>query len=239
MKLCVILVGLAVSAGMTWAGTADNNSADFTTTINWCQFVCAGIPPGTPLSLGTPTAWTSSGADTGLVGLFGTGQNFEIYQQGANWGGDFAPGMGIVYNGATDGSGNTPADVVLAFNQAEYGAGAYVEPDLFGAFTATITLYNSSDIAIGSYVEAGTSTGTPGTATFIGAYDPTADVWAVGFNVVDANGVDNVGIGMAGLMDSLPAVGTPEPASMLLIAPALLGLAAFGRKRIMNFRKGH
>jgi hypothetical protein len=234
-NICVLLVGLAVSAGMTWAGTADNNPADFPTTINWCQFVCAG----SVLSLGTPTAFTSSGADTGLVGLFGTGQNFEIYQQGVNWSGNFSTGMGIVYNGAEDGAGNTPTDVVLAFNQAEYGAGAYVEPDAFGAFTATITLYNSSDIAIGSYVEAGTSNSTPGTAIFIGAYDPTADVWAVGFHLLDVNQVDNVGIGMAGLMDSLPAVGTPEPATMLLMAPALLGLAAFGRKRIMNFRKGN
>jgi hypothetical protein len=173
-----------------------------------------------------------------LVGLFGTGQNFEIYQQGSDWEGNFTTGMGLVYNGALDVE-NTPADVVLNFNQAEYGAGAYVETDAFGAFTATITLYNSSDIAIGSYVEAGTSATAPGTAIFIGAYDPTADVWAVGFNLLNANGVDDVAVGMAGLMDSLPNVGTPEPASMLLIAPALLGLAAFGRKRIMNFRKGH
>ncbi|MGA2195216.1 MAG: PEP-CTERM sorting domain-containing protein [Bryobacteraceae bacterium] len=231
-KLCAILVGLAVSAGMTWAGTADNNPADFPTTIDWCQYVCAG----SVLSLVTPTAFTSSGADTGLVGLSGTGQNFEIYQQGVNWNGNFSTGMGIVYNGSED--GNTPADVVLDFNQAEYGAGAYVETDEFGAFTATITLYDFNDIAIGSYVEAGTSAFSPGTAIFIGAYDPTADVWAVGFNVLNAGGVDDAAIGMAGLMDSLPNVGTPEPATMLLIAPALLGLAAFGRKRIMNARKG-
>ena len=233
-KICMVLVGLAVSAGMTWAGTADNNPADFPTTIDWCQYVCAG----SVLSLGTPTAFTSSGADTGLVGLFGTGQNFEIYQQGVNWSGNFSTGMGIVYNGAED-LENTPADVVLDFNQAEYGAGAYVETDEFGPFTATITLYNSSQIAIGSYVEAGTSTSVPGTAIFIGAYDPTADVWAVGFNLVNENGADDVGIGMAGLMDSLPNVGTPEPATMLLIAPALLGLVAFGRKQIMNSRKGN
>ena len=61
----------------------------------------------------------------------------------------------------------------------------------------------------------------------------------MGFNLVNENGADDVGIGMAGLMDSLPNVGTPEPATMLLMAPALLGLAAFGRKRIMNFRKGN
>ncbi len=234
-KLCAILVGLAVSAGMTWAGTADNNPADFPTTIDWCQYVCTG----SVLSLGTPTAFTSSGADTGLVGLFGTGQNFEIYQQGVNWSGNFSTGMGIVYNGAEDGAGNTPTDVVLDFNQAEYGAGAYVETDEFGAFTATITLYDFNDIAIGSYVEAGTCAFAPGTAIFIGAYDPTADVWAVGFNLVNENGADDVGIGMAGLMDSLPNVGTPEPATMLLIAPALLGLVAFGRKQIMNSRKGN
>src|SRR5271157_645384 len=164
-KICMVLVGLAVSAGMTWAGTADNNPADFPTTINWCQFVCAGIPPGTPLSLATPTAFTSSNpSDTGWVGLNATGQNFEIYQEGTNWNGTFAPGMGIVYNGEADGSGNTPTDVVLAFNQAEYGAGAYIQSDAFGAFTATITLYNSSDIAIGSYVETGTNSIAPGTA---------------------------------------------------------------------------
>ena len=235
-KLRIVLVGLTVSAGMTWAGTLDTNPADFPTTINWCQFT--GACPGAG-SFPTPTAWVSSGSDTGWVGLNATGQNFETRQQGSSWNGNFASGMGLVYNGGSDGSGHTPTDVVLLFNQAEYGAGAYVEPDAFGAFTATITLYNSSDIAIGSYVEAGTSNSTPGTAIFIGAYDPTADVWAVGFHLLDVNQVDNVGIGVAGLMDSLPAVGTPEPATMLLMAPALLGLAAFGRKRIMNFRKGN
>jgi hypothetical protein len=234
-KICMILVGLAVSAGMTWAGIQDNNPADFPTTINWCQLGCAG----TSLLFPTPTAWVSSGADTGWVGLFGTGQNFQTFQQGVNWAGNFASGMGLVYNGESAPQNNTPSDLTLAFNQAEYGAGAYISSDLFGPFTATITLYDVNDIAIGSWVESGTNAAGSGHAIFIGAYDPTADVSAADFSVVNANGTEDVAIGMAGLMDNLPATGTPEPASVLLIAPALLGLVAFGRKRILNFRKGN
>jgi len=234
-KLRIVLVGLTVSAGMTWAGTLDTNPADFPTTINWCQFT--GACPGAG-SFPTPTAWVSSGSDTGWVGLNATGQNFETRQQGSTWNGNFASGMGLVYNGGSDGSGHTPTDVVLLFNQAEYGAGAYVESGEYGAFTATITLYDSSDAVIDSFVEAGDSENDPGTAIFIGAYDPTADVWAVGFNILNADQVDDVGIGTAGLMDSPPAT-TPEPASVLLIAPALLGLAAFGRKRILNSQSGN
>src|ERR1039457_3777333 len=41
-KICMILVGLAVSAGMTWAGIQEKNPGDFPTTLNWCQLGCAG-----------------------------------------------------------------------------------------------------------------------------------------------------------------------------------------------------
>jgi len=152
----------------------------------------------------------------------------------------------VVYNGAE--SGNTQADITLGFDQAEFGAGAYIQADPFGAFTATISLYDISDLLIGTdtFSEAGNNTGSEGTAIFIGAYDPTADVYFADFSVTAVASpfsqglIDDFGIGTAGVMDSLPVVtGTPEPASMLLIGSALLGLAAFGRKRIMNSWRGN
>ncbi len=230
-KLWMVLAGLTVSAGMTWAGTLDQNPADFPTTVNWCQFGCSF---GTFL---TPTNWVSSGADTGEVGLNGTGQDWYNLQEDNGWSGNFSPGMGVVYNGAAfyEAPG---ADIVMTFDQAEQGAGAYFQSDNYGSFEATITLYDSSFLSLGTYTATGNSNDNDdGSAIFLGAYDATADVWAIQFDAVGGGDFEpDFGIGEAGLY--YPAASTPEPASMLLIAPALLGLAAFGRKRIMNSRRG-
>jgi hypothetical protein len=238
-KICLILVGLAVSAGMTWAGTLDQTPADFPTTVNWCQFGCTGAAEG------TPSSWVSSGADTGEVSLL-SGQNWYNLQQTTSWSGNFSPDMGLVYNGAAY-YGVSGADIFLTFDQVEQGAGAYIQSDFYGSYTATITLYNSLYVSLGTYTASGTASGNnDGSAIFLGAFDATADVWAVQFDAFNTSvGCEDQGdcyepdfaIGTAGMY--YPATTTPEPASMLLIAPALLGLAAFGRKRILNSRRGN
>ena len=231
----MMLAGLTVSAGLTWGGTVDSNPADFPTTVSWCQFDCTS---GTG-SLLDPTPWLSSGADTGLVGLAFTGQNLSVTQQGTNphqVNGGFASGMGLLYNGAS--TGNIPADIALLFDTPEQGVGAWLQSNVYGAFTATLTLYDvTGSVVLANFTESGTSAAGSG-AIFLGAYDATADIGVALFDVVGTGPNEpDFHMGTAGLYE--PQANTPEPASMLLIAPALLGLAAFHRQRMMSFWKGN
>ncbi len=202
---------------------ADNFSgttyyAQFNDTVDWCQFGCAGA------SYATPQAWVSAGGATGLVGLSGTGQNFFNAQQGSSWFGNFANGMGLVYNGAF--YGNTPTGIAATFDAAVNGVGAYIQANFYGAFTATITLYDSSYQQLFSYTANGFSDGNEGTALFIGAIgDPS--IWAVQFDVVDQFGVEDFSIGTMELGSSVP-----EPSSLILFGTSVFGLAGAVRRRL-------
>ena len=130
-QLLFLTLCFALTAGSSWAGiVGSTNPADFGDPVNWCQFGCTGA------QFATPQSWTSVGGQTGSVGLVGTGQGFYNLQQGNSWFGNFAGGMGLVYNGVA--FGNTAADIALTFDQAENGVGAFIQADYYGPFTATM-----------------------------------------------------------------------------------------------------
>jgi hypothetical protein len=211
---------LLFSMSISWAnvvGTTD--AALFSDTVDWCQFGC------TDAALPTPDSWVSVDGETGYVGLV-TGQDFYNQQQGSTWFGDFNPGQGLIYNGAQ--LGNTPGDIAATFNQAETGAGAYIQSTSLGSFTATITLYDINFNPIGSFTTSGTASHSPGTALFIGATS-TTPVWAVQFDAIGTGPFEpDFAIGTMGLSPSV----VPEP-SFLLVIPAI-GLVGLIRRRRAN-----
>jgi len=227
-NLLLIAVGFCLSASITWGGViGSTDPTQFTNTVDWCQLDCTNNNGAT---FPTPTGFSSVLGDSGFVGLDGTGQSFYLMEQGSTFINNFAPGMGLVYNGSF--FGNIPTDIALQFNQAEQGFGAYISTNYYGSFTATITLYDVNDVAIGQYTTTGTANGDgDGSALFLGAFDTSADVWGA---TMVASGIGpaepDFAIGEGGFY--LPATTTPEPGTLLLLAPALLGLAAFARKRI-------
>jgi len=248
-KIWIICAGLTVSAGITWGGILDTNASDFSNLVDWCAqgangYSCSNRPPD---QIFNPTAWTAQNGDTGEVGLDFNGQASsdaaEVRQQGLTWGvtaglgGDFATGMGLIYNGFST-LGNTRDSIAIGFDQAEQGFGAYFDPAASsGTFTAILTLFDINDVALQSYSVVVTPSDTPGTAIFLGAYDATANVWGAVFSERSGDAtVNNFAIGEAGIY--VP-VTTPEPVTLLLMGPALLGLAAFGRKRISKLGRNN
>jgi hypothetical protein len=136
----------------------------------------------------------------------------------------------VIYNGAS--FGNAPTDIALVFDQAQYGVGAWIQTEYLGSFDATITLYDSGYRAIGSFTTTGISSSVPGTALFLGAWNAGQGVYAATFSATGSGPNEpDFGIGNLGFASSAVVGGIPEPASLLLIGPALGILALLRRRR--------
>ena len=236
-KLLLLALCAAIPGGSSWAGViGSTNPADFSDTVDWCQL--SGCPGNeTPPDLGPSAAWTSLAGSTGSVGLatYNAADLFQ-YQETFTWAGNFAPAMGLIYNNAC--CGNPPDQILVTFDQAQTGVGAYIQAYNYGPFTATISLFDINNLLLDSYTTTGTSDTSPGTALFIGATS-TDPIWSAQFSATGTGTNEpDFAIGTLGLnVPSLPCTdengddscggnddNAPEPASLLLLAPALLGL---------------
>jgi hypothetical protein len=131
-------------------------------------------------------------------------------------------------NGTNLGTG--PIDLSLA--TALLGAGAWLEGDTLGAYTASIQAFNGSNSLGAALTETSDSAGDP---IFIGILDSTADVTKVEFSLTDCAGCSNNGdfaIDTLLMTDAVSA--TPEPSTILLLGSGLAGLAWTRRRRSSN-----
>ena len=106
----------------------------------------------------------------------GTGQ---VLVQGTSFFGNFANGDFLI---STTTNGNGP--LTLAFSQGIIGAGAQIQEDFFGAFTAQLQAFNGSTL-LGSFSEAGNSNNAgDNSAIFIGLKDLSgANITSLVFSV--------------------------------------------------------
>ena len=224
MKKLVLLLVLCLALGLStaWASVGTTDPTIFQDTIDWCvNYGCQSQ------QLGTPQVWTSNGGATGMVGLVSS-QNMQNLVQGTSWNGNFANGMGLIYNGVLT-LGNDPGGILLSLDTPAYGVGAYIQEDAHVPFTGFISLYDASFNFLGSYSAAGVSDSNVGTALFIGAYDQVADVSYALFDTND----DIFAIGSTKLMTQQYSA-VPEPGTLALLVPSALGLAGVIRRRFSH-----
>ena len=255
MKRTLLLLSFCVaipigSARAAIIGTTSAAAFDATNTIKWCQL--GGCEPDGAIALDPAQLWSSSGFNTGFVAVT-AGTSLYNLVAGPDpspdpappnfWISNFDEGMGVVYNGVD--FGNNPGPIELLFLQDQFAVGAYISSSFLGNFTATIEMFDSAGNSLGSYDATGNQDFTPGNALFIGAFSNTA-VRLVTFNATGTGGAGvepdfAIGTARLGLGDldgcergddfcTEVEDEIPEPASLILLTPALLGLVALTRR---------
>lgn len=196
-------------------------------------FVHAGSVTGTTIRSGNDSAdWGQLGpctttipvgftaTSTGGVGITGslTSPGQVRVQSTCGWGGNFAPGDNLIW---TDNGG----PLTLSFSRPVSGAGAQIQANFMGAFTAAIC-DNLGDC----FSENGVSNGNAdNSAIFIGLLDTTPGITFITFQVTSCDfHCNDFAINLLSLTDGVTT--TPEPSSLLLFGTSLLGLVPFRRK---------
>ena len=187
-----------------------------TDSIDWDVF-------GPPLTVwSTPQNWTSI-LNSGEIGVVG-GTNFTSMQQSVTWNGNFTPGDFLIWNQDVNNLTGNAGPIGVVFNTPVSAAGAQIQADFFGAFTATVC-----DQAGNCFSEAGNSNSNgDGSAIFIGiANDP--GITFLTFSVVDISGNNNEAIDTVFFQNGTTI---PEPGTLMLLGTGLLGAIGYGRRRL-------
>ena len=105
------------------------------------------------------------------------GGNMEVRQQGTGWGGNFAPNDFVLFTKGANGP------ITISFANPVFGAGAQIQSNYQGAFTANLTAFDASDNVLGTFDWVGNSNGNSDSAIFIGVNDNTASISKLAFSV--------------------------------------------------------
>lgn len=223
MKKITVVLGLCALLALSTSAFAQSLCTTVacvapTDNVNWSSFT-----PGQSYS--TPQNWTSGGGATGEVGVVGP-TNFTSMQQGTTWSGNFTNGDYLIWNQDVNNFTGNAGAIGIVFNSPVSAAGAQIQADFFGAFTATVCDQNGT-----CFNEVGNSNSNgDGSAIFIGiANDP--GITFLTFTVTDINGNNDEAIDTV-YFNGGGNTGVPEPGSMMLLGTGILGAIGYGRRKL-------
>jgi hypothetical protein len=213
-------LGSAAYAGtltlVTSAGLGAND------TVTWGQLG----PDSTALG----SSFSATSANSKSIGGSFSASTGSVVDVGASWGpasGAFVNGDAVIW--ANDGTNGT-GPIALTFPSV-FGAGAAIQADQPGQFTAQIQLYAGAT-SLGT--ESLTSDST-GDAIFIGALDTANEVTKAVFSLTAVTAGDSYGNALGDFaVDTLnlkeSGASTPEPGSVLMLVGGLAGLSLLRRR---------
>jgi hypothetical protein len=129
----------------------------------------------------------------------------ERRNQNTGWSGNFAPGDELLW------TQDSPGPLSIGFNVPVFGVGAQIQRDTFGAFTATIRVFDPLNILIATFNLAGMSNSNgDNSAIFLGVLDTSPSIGRIEY-LVD-NGTEDFAINQLDIVNRQVA----EPVSLLL-----------------------
>ena len=175
---------------------------------------------------GSPQNVTSNLGRTGNVS---DGVSFTGLIEGTDWIGNFTPGNNVLFTGDPNNIFVASSAFTMNFNTAVYGLGLQLTSNFYGAFTASLEVFNGAT-SLGVFNVGGVMDGNEdGTAPFLGAKSDSSIDKAV-FTLTSNTGA---GLGVNRLLtsDTADTSKVPEAGSLSLLGISLGFVSLVARRR--------
>jgi hypothetical protein len=149
---------------------------------------------------------------------------FQRRDQGGGWAGNFGNGEALLWTGGT---GNGPITIDFANTSTVTGAGAQIQSDFFGPFTAVVEALDASGTVLATFNLSGNSTANgDDSAIFIGILATGGDSFdKFRIGVPNTLGPQDFAIGQLELKVGADINPIPAPPAGILFAIGAVGLA--------------